>query len=201
MNRISVNPLHHDERKLSTTIAPSSSSVQANPPLVDNFPHMFKPEAILSQIVNNFCIMFTFGLAYPPLLIAVLGTSIVTYAMWKLILGRFLYHKVGDVKSNNSESTAVSHESLACLMKQDIYLQHIEKSLCGVESAFEMVKVPVIFCSSVVISFLLYDMVANDSSSPYGADTVLPMVTLSMPIMVKLVAQAFAAMKKNELNV
>ena len=199
MNRTSVNPLHHDERKLSTTIA-HSSSVQANPPLVDSFKYLFKPEAILSQMVNNFCIMFTFGLAYPPLLIAVLGTSIVTYAMWKLILGRFLYHKVGDVKSNNSESTAVSHESLACLMKQDIYLQHIEKSLCGVESAFEMVKVPVIFCSSVVISFLLYDMVANDSSSPYGADTMLPMVALSMPIMVKLVAQAFAAMKKSEVT-
>jgi hypothetical protein len=157
----------------------------------EDAPYFFQAEAIAAQLVYHVCIMMTFGLASPPLMVSIIVACLITFVMWKVSLGRFLSFRSNEVvlvtryTRENKSSQVLSSAQIANLIKKNVYLQQIEKSLENIESSFDLVSRPLVICSALFVSFLCYDMVANDSSSPHSSVIAIPIATLSVPFVMR----------------
>jgi hypothetical protein len=125
---------------------------------------------------------------------------VITLVMWKVSLGWFLSFRRNEMalvtrfateNSNSSTSTSTTSQLLSShqiesLIKQNIFLQQIEKSLENIESSFDLVSMPLVFCSALFVSFLCYDMVANDASSSRSSWIAIPVGVLCVPVLLRV---------------
>lgn len=179
LSPLQIDDLSHEQE----TFRSSSSSMD-----LSSSP-FFQAEAILAQLVNHLYIMLTFGLASPPLMVSISVTCFITLVMWKVSLGRFVAFRRDELISRSAHVTEnisddrMTNKQIARLIKANVSLQQIESSLDDIESTFDLVHRPLAVCSAPFISFLCYDIVANDSTSSPTSVTVIPLAALCVALL------------------
>ena len=158
---------------------------------------LMRPDVVLAQLAHNTCIILTFGLASPPLMLTVILTTMVTFVTWRIIIGRFLsvykHERTVNTRNGNDQSRnhVVSIKVVDMLIKQSMSLQFIEKLLENVENAFDSVSGPLIWCSSIFVAFLCYDTVSSDPSSTMVSALIIPLAALFIPLLYHVCSYGF----------
>lgn len=193
----SSNPLHFKESESDAEVKHESFRISSPYPpslSMEGGSVFFQGERVISQFVHHLLIMLTFGLASPPLMVSIVVTCWVTLIMWKVILGRFYSKTVSQtISSQQTESGRLENA-----IKQNVYLQQIEKSLENVESAFSLVSASLLGCSALFVGFLCYDMVGNDPSSPRGSLIAIPLIMVGMPLLLRFGLIFYSYLQKKD---
>jgi hypothetical protein len=105
------------------------------PPLLFPFDpvakNLFSPHIIMSKLLHHIALLLTFGVACPPLAVAILVTVSITTMAWQLLTGRYIAQRREDaglspLSDKNTIDTG-SHRSGAAL-SSGILVNHVNKN-------------------------------------------------------------------------
>jgi hypothetical protein len=135
--------------------------------------NLIKPYQIISRMMNNFILLFSFGLCSPVLCCFIVVCICVHFFSWLVLIGRFVMIRRSAPRQSSlvdeGSLISLSFSSICCLealnhdheMIEDPILLRLDEELQGVSSSLLVCKWPVTIVSCLFLSLLCCDMVGD----------------------------------------
>jgi hypothetical protein len=170
----------------NTTVLNSPPNANSKSNLMDSnpdLPRLIAPYQIISNLMNNFILLLTFGLCSPLLGFSISLNIYLCIWSWLMLIGRFISFRVETfpIRPISLRHSSTHHDSY---FLNDPFLNLLNSQLYLVNSSLLVCKWPIICISSLFITMLSWDMV-GDEVGWFGGWWV-PVVGLSLMALIWL---------------